>query len=142
MLSTLFLGHALCIPLQSATPVETVQYKFSNLPDGGYEYNYELSDGSYKQESAKLLKTGDTEALEISGKFGFIGTDGIQYDVTYTAGEEGFIAHGDHLPRNEVLDAEKQAATTTKPASTRPPINRVLPVAVDISPAAIKSLVG
>lgn len=111
------------------------------MPDGGYKFSYELSDGSYRSESAAQKEIGGEKVLSINGVFGFIGDDGNKYDVTYNAGEEGFEAHGDHLPTNE---AEKQETAPIAPnLPPRPVIMvKVAKVEEDISPAAVKSLVG
>ena len=41
----------------------------------------------------------ETGSLEVQGSYSFVGDDGVTYTVTYTAGEGGFQAQGDHLPQ-------------------------------------------
>lgn len=142
MLSAFLLGQIMCIPVQPAAEiVKTVSYEFLNLPTGGYEFSYELSDGSYRRETSAQKEIGGEKVLSIDGVFGFIGDDGNKYDVTYNAGEEGFVAHGKHLPTNE---EEKQERAPIKPIlRSRPEITvKVAKVEEDISPDAVRSLVG
>ena len=40
----------------------------------------------------------ETGSLEVQGSYSFVGDDGVTYTVKYTAGENGFVAQGDHLP--------------------------------------------
>lgn len=122
------LGVANCAPAQS-NAVEVVKYEFNPLPDGGYDFAYELSDGSFKKEYAYQKKVGDQSILAISGSYGYNGDDGKFYEVRYTSDEQGFRASGDHLP---------DTGTDVAP----PIIAMGVPPAVSISPSLVASLVG
>lgn len=118
---TLTVGLITCAPFQGKNSIETVRYEFEHLPDGGYNYSYELSDGSYKNENAYHKKVGDQSILTISGDYGYKDADGKWYRVNYTSDENGFRASGEHLP-DTGTDAE--------------------PPSVLVSPALIATLAG
>lgn len=41
----------------------------------------------------------DDEAIQVRGSFTYTGSDNVVYTVTYTAGKEGFVPSGDHIPK-------------------------------------------
>lgn len=128
VLPALFLGNALCIPVSPAAEVKIESQSQSISPEGlGYDFEYTLSDGTFRQETA--FPNLGQDFLTISGQFGYIGPDGIKYVVTYLANNDGFSPHGDHLPGQEKEEQE------FKPPQTAP-------VDHDISPGVIKTLVG
>lgn len=51
---------------------------------------YVLNDGKSRAEQGNLVQVGDRKVLRISGHYSYIGTDGITYNVIYTADENGF----------------------------------------------------
>lgn len=97
ILSTLLLGQILCNPVQPTDKVIIESSFFSKLPDGGYEFSYDLSDGSYRREFAQQREIDGVKVLSITGKFGFVGDDGEKYDVSYNAGEQGFVTEEEVL---------------------------------------------
>jgi hypothetical protein len=73
---------------------QVVTYKYNQLPNNGYHFAYELSDGQIRDEFA----TFDDGILRIKGIYSYIGDDGKNYVVQYTADENGnkvkeFIKH-------------------------------------------------
>ena len=50
----------------------------------------------------------ETGSLEVQGSYSFVGDDGVTYTVTYTAGENGFVPQGDHLPQAPAQDPAYQ----------------------------------
>ncbi|XP_023029436.1 endocuticle structural glycoprotein ABD-5 isoform X2 [Leptinotarsa decemlineata] len=73
----------------------------NNMGLSNYNFSYETSDGSQRQEEAELTNAGsEKEALVVHGSYTYVGTDGVTYKVTYVADENGYRASGEHLPRN------------------------------------------
>ncbi len=62
-------------------------------------YRFETSDGIARDEQGELVDVGtDEEAIQVRGTYSYTGPDGIVYTVTYTAGKEGFVPSGSHIP--------------------------------------------
>lgn len=72
----------------------------NNIGLDSYNYGYELSDGSSREESAKVEIHGPEEAtLRVTGSFSYKDAqDGKTYTVTYYADETGFHPSANHLP--------------------------------------------
>ncbi|KAL7640968.1 UNVERIFIED_CONTAM: hypothetical protein RMT77_008105 [Armadillidium vulgare] len=60
--------------------------------DGTFKYGFDSGDGAF--ESVKSHSVGSKE-----GKFGYVDPDGRTIRLEYVAGEGGFVARGDHLPK-------------------------------------------
>ncbi|CAB0034647.1 unnamed protein product [Trichogramma brassicae] len=75
----------------------------NNIGVDGYQYAYELSDGSSRQEQAEFIapRSADEEGiLRVSGSYSYFNPyDGQTYTVTYVADENGFRPTGAHLPK-------------------------------------------
>ncbi|XP_076276223.1 endocuticle structural protein SgAbd-6-like [Lasioglossum baleicum] len=71
-----------------------------NVGLGNYNYGFELSDGSSKQEVAELVNGGtDGHFLKVRGSFSFVDpVSNVPYTVNYVADENGFHPEGEHLP--------------------------------------------
>ncbi|XP_050310053.1 flexible cuticle protein 12-like [Anthonomus grandis grandis] len=65
----------------------------------GFQYVYQQSD---QQQNAVIgeIKNKDTpdESLAVEGQYSYVGDDGKQYTVHYTADENGFRPTGEHIP--------------------------------------------
>ncbi|KAG5862488.1 hypothetical protein JTB14_007794 [Gonioctena quinquepunctata] len=73
----------------------------NNMGVSNYNFSYETSDGSRREEEAKLTNAGSKkEALVVQGSYSYVGTDGVTYKVTYIADENGYRASGEHLPKS------------------------------------------
>ncbi|KAJ8930608.1 hypothetical protein NQ314_016578 [Rhamnusium bicolor] len=73
----------------------------NNIAFGNYNFSYETSDGTHREEKAELKNAGtENEALAVQGSYTYIGTDGVTYKVTYVADENGYRAFGEHIPKN------------------------------------------
>ena len=71
----------------------------NNIGVDGYQYNYELSDGQKKEESAELRNAGtDDEALVVRGSFSWVDANGQLHTIEYTADENGFHPVGADIP--------------------------------------------
>lgn len=49
-----------------------------------------MNDKQSRSEKGSLVQVGDNKVLTVLGSYSFIGTDGITYNVFYTADENGF----------------------------------------------------
>ncbi|XP_034235830.1 uncharacterized protein LOC117642099 [Thrips palmi] len=68
----------------------------SRGPDGSYAFSYSTKDQS-REEQADAKNN-------VKGSFSFVAPDGVPRRVDYEAGAgKGFVAKGDHLPKQEVL---------------------------------------
>ncbi|CAG9833622.1 unnamed protein product [Diabrotica balteata] len=73
----------------------------SNIGLPNYNFSYETSDGSQRQEEAEIKNAGnEKESLVVHGSYTYVGTDGVTYKVTYVADENGYRASGEHLPKS------------------------------------------
>lgn len=84
-------------------PVEHAAFQLERQQDGSYRYSYSSSDSS-KTESG-------TPDGQVQGSFTFRGDDGVQRTIDYTAGEQGFLASGAHIPTTD--DGTPAAGTST-----------------------------
>ncbi|XP_043198005.1 flexible cuticle protein 12-like [Amphibalanus amphitrite] len=88
--------------LDSLEPeVKVLSERFEQDEQGSYQYGYELDNGQKVDEQGTVVPGPEPEtgSLEVQGSYSFLGDDGVTYTVTYTAGEQGFQAQGDHLPQ-------------------------------------------
>ncbi|KAK0086242.1 hypothetical protein PV325_008047 [Microctonus aethiopoides] len=69
-------------------------------PDGPYQYAYENTDGTKKNEEGTLGQGGDENgpAINAQGGYSYVGDDGATYSLTYIANENGFQPVADYLP--------------------------------------------
>lgn len=75
-----------------------------------YSYSYETENGIYAEENGVA-----TNGVEAQGGFAYTDDDGKLYSIRYTAGQNGFVPQGDHLPTpppipEEILKALEQNA--------------------------------
>jgi len=69
------------------------------LTDPDFLYSWETSDGQAANAAGQLKNIGsENEAISVQGSYRFIGDDGVTYEVTYIADENGFQPQGAHLP--------------------------------------------
>ncbi|XP_066253468.1 cuticle protein CP14.6-like [Euwallacea similis] len=67
-------------------------------PDA-YSYAYETSNGISADEQGHLNNAGsEAESLAVRGAFKYTGPDGVVYQVSYVADENGFQPSAAHLP--------------------------------------------
>ncbi|XP_053614469.1 pupal cuticle protein 36a-like [Plodia interpunctella] len=82
-----------------------------NSNDGEtYSYAYETENGITAEENGVA-----TNGVEAQGGYSYTGDDGQVYTIRYTAGQNGFVPEGDHLPTphpipEEILKALEQNA--------------------------------
>ncbi|EDW33395.1 GL15517 [Drosophila persimilis] len=77
----------------------TILRSESDVGPENFSYAFETSDGTAAQESGVLKNAGsEQEAIAVQGSYKFIGDDGVTYEVTYIADENGFQPSGAHLP--------------------------------------------
>ncbi|XP_065205372.1 pupal cuticle protein 27-like [Planococcus citri] len=71
-----------------------------NNGDGSYSYSFETANGISQSEYG-VYKPGPTPEEGIqssSGSYSYTGPDNVVYTITYTAGLEGFVPQGAHIP--------------------------------------------
>ncbi|XP_013136937.1 PREDICTED: uncharacterized protein LOC106102076 [Papilio polytes] len=78
----------------------------SNENDGErYSYAFETENGIVAEENGIA-----TNGVEAQGGYSYTGDDGQVYSVRYTAGQNGFVPEGDHLPTPPPIPQEIQLA--------------------------------
>lgn len=79
---------------QAARDRSAVILNYENiLTPNSYSYNYDTSNGIHADENGVV---GD--GTKAKGSYSYTGDDGKIYSIFYTADENGFQPHGDHLP--------------------------------------------
>ncbi|RVE46293.1 hypothetical protein evm_009012 [Chilo suppressalis] len=105
LLAILVLVAAASAAPQAYNPqdVQILRYDTNNDGLGTYNFLYELSDKSSRQEQGELKNVGtDEEALVMRGSYTWVGPDGLEYKVTYVADENGFQPTIDQPPGGAV----------------------------------------
>ncbi|XP_061710367.1 uncharacterized protein LOC133520081 [Cydia pomonella] len=78
-------------PQQNPQEVQILRQESDNSGLGGYQFVYELSDGSKHEEQGELKNQGtENEAIAVRGQYSWVGPDGVTYVVSYIADENGF----------------------------------------------------
>ncbi|CAD7083178.1 unnamed protein product [Hermetia illucens] len=86
-------------PVDDSKNAQIVRYDSDNIGIDGYNFAFETSDGTSRQEQAQLKNIGaENPALAVRGSVKWIGADGQQYALNYVADENGFQPEGAHLP--------------------------------------------
>ncbi|XP_075981284.1 uncharacterized protein LOC142979931 [Anticarsia gemmatalis] len=72
---------------------KTLRYE-NERNDDGYYYAYETSNGLKAEQKGQIIPGAHPEhgSLYVTGYYSYIGDDGHEYTVTYTAGEDGYHA--------------------------------------------------
>ncbi|XP_055912845.1 larval cuticle protein 65Ag1-like [Eupeodes corollae] len=84
---------------QDSAHAETLRYDNDNIGVEGFKYAVETSDGKSASEQGVLKNVGsENEAISVQGQYSYVGPDGVTYQVTYIADENGFQPQGAHLP--------------------------------------------
>ncbi|CAG5015009.1 unnamed protein product [Parnassius apollo] len=74
---------------------------FNNNDGQTYSYAFETENGIYAEENGVA-----TNGVEAQGSYSYTGDDGQVYSVRYTAGQNGFVPKGDHLPTSPPISQE------------------------------------
>lgn len=62
-------------------------------------FRYDTENGIHGEESGQLLNAGsEAEAISVQGANSYTSPEGQVINLQYTAGEQGFVPTGDHLP--------------------------------------------
>ncbi|XP_077283202.1 endocuticle structural protein SgAbd-6-like [Arctopsyche grandis] len=95
-----FITAALAAPQQDPKQATIIRYENDNIGLEGYNFAFETSDGTSRQEQAELKNVGtENEALVVRGTISWVAPDGQQYTLNYIADENGFQPSGAHLPQ-------------------------------------------
>ncbi|CAH2983286.1 unnamed protein product [Chilo suppressalis] len=90
VLCALMVVVACAAPQQQQDPVYILKQDANVHPDG-YQFAFETSDGTSRQEQGTLKQISDDhKAIEVQGSYKYLAPDGLVYTVTYTADEHGF----------------------------------------------------
>ncbi|PZC85386.1 endocuticle structural glycoprotein SgAbd-5 [Helicoverpa armigera] len=74
-----------------AQDVQLLRYDADNDGLGTYNFVYEQSDGSKRNENGELRNVGaEDEFVAMKGSYSWVGPDGVTYTVNYVADENGF----------------------------------------------------
>ncbi|XP_019872723.1 flexible cuticle protein 12-like isoform X1 [Aethina tumida] len=78
---------------------EVLRSELDNIGTDGFKYAYETSNGIAAEEAGHLNNAGsEHEAIAVQGSFKYVGPDGVTYQISYIADENGFQPQGAHLP--------------------------------------------
>ncbi|CAH2227637.1 jg10129, partial [Pararge aegeria aegeria] len=82
----------------SQVPIVRSDYELN--PEGNtYKFAYQTGNDIYAQAEGIVRTISNDEAVhEVRGSYSYLSPDGTPVEVTYTAGPEGFVASGSHLP--------------------------------------------
>ncbi|XP_055839304.1 flexible cuticle protein 12-like [Episyrphus balteatus] len=95
--------------------------------DGSYNFVYESSDGSGREENAEIVNPGtEDEKIKITGSYKYIDADGQEVLVTYTADENGFVPISSIIP--------KEISDNALAAKDLPKLEHVQELAQDLVP--------
>lgn len=73
--------------------------------------SYETENGIRGEESGQLLNIGsEKEALAVQGSNSYTSPEGQVINLAYTAGEQGFVAQGEHIPTSPPIPPAIQRA--------------------------------
>nr|XP_026485908.1 endocuticle structural glycoprotein SgAbd-5-like [Vanessa tameamea] len=71
--------------------IQIVQYDSHNDGLGNYNYNFELSDGTKRDEQGEIRNAGtEDEFIAVRGSYSWVDSDGISKTVLYIADDKGF----------------------------------------------------
>lgn len=87
----LFISISLSAPATEEV-ITVVLNEFEHLPDNGYRFHYELSDGQIRIEKGTFKLVNDVPILVVEGTYSFVADDGKKYVVNYIADENGYRA--------------------------------------------------
>ncbi|KAJ0179917.1 hypothetical protein K1T71_004508 [Dendrolimus kikuchii] len=92
--------------IQDSNKAKLLKFNNDNNGLGNYKFAYEQSDGT-KQEQVGEIRNKDSEnpILEVKGTFTWIGPDGVSYNVTYVANEDGYKPQMEQGPGGAVPSA-------------------------------------
>ncbi|KAH8266182.1 hypothetical protein KR038_008529 [Drosophila bunnanda] len=91
---------ALAVAAPPASPNDAqILRSDSDVGPESFKYDWETSDGQAAQAQGQLKNIGsENEAISVQGSYRFVADDGVTYEVTYIADENGFQPQGAHLP--------------------------------------------
>ncbi|XP_026328694.1 endocuticle structural glycoprotein SgAbd-5-like [Hyposmocoma kahamanoa] len=58
--------------------------------EDGYNFVYKTSDGVSREEEAQLITVGEHKGIGVRGSYSYLGPDGQEYQVTFTADDKGY----------------------------------------------------
>ncbi|CAD7083184.1 unnamed protein product [Hermetia illucens] len=94
------LAVAAAIPLDDPKVAKVLRLEADNIGTDGYKWGFETSDGKVHDEQGQLKNIGtEGEAIVVRGAYSYTDKDGVNYQVSYVADENGFQPEGAHIPK-------------------------------------------
>ncbi|XP_063379464.1 endocuticle structural glycoprotein ABD-5-like [Cydia fagiglandana] len=73
----------------AAAPVEIVKQD-SEVDINGYNFDFETSDGTARQEQGEYKNDTDQQGLAVKGSYKYVAPDGQHISVTFVADKNGY----------------------------------------------------
>lgn len=84
------ISSIICAPIdKKKEEPKIIRYEYKQLPNNGYHFVYELSDGQIRDEFATFEEVDGELLLRITGYYSYISSDNKTHTVEYTADENG-----------------------------------------------------
>ncbi|CAK1604160.1 unnamed protein product [Parnassius mnemosyne] len=74
---------------QAKSPVEIVKQD-SEINVNGYNFEFETSDGTYRQEQGDYKNDTEQQGLSVKGSYKYVAPDGQHIQVTFVADKNGY----------------------------------------------------
>lgn len=72
---------------------------------------FDTENGIHGEESGQLVNVGqENEAISVQGANSYTSPEGQVINLVYTAGEQGYVPQGDHLPTSPPIPPAIQRA--------------------------------
>ncbi|CAH0407728.1 unnamed protein product [Chilo suppressalis] len=89
-LATLALVSAVPEDAAPAQPAVQIVKQDSDVNVDGYNFEFETSDGTVRQEQGDYKNDTDQQGLLVKGSYKYVAPDGQQIQVTYVADKNGY----------------------------------------------------
>ncbi|XP_034249944.1 endocuticle structural glycoprotein SgAbd-3-like [Thrips palmi] len=94
---------------QTPRPVAILSQDAVVNADGSFHSRFETEDGVRRQEVGQLRQLGGKDVAEVvQGQVQYSDREGNQFDLRFTADENGYHPEGSHLPQSPPIPAEIQ----------------------------------
>ncbi|XP_054264384.1 endocuticle structural glycoprotein SgAbd-3-like [Macrosteles quadrilineatus] len=93
-------------PLTKSQQIPIVSLENNVNFDGSYKYSFEGGDGTRAIQEGSLKQVGQDVGESAQGSYSYVGDDGRNYAISYTADENGYRPQGDHLPQPPPIPEE------------------------------------
>ncbi|KAK3924536.1 Endocuticle structural glycoprotein SgAbd-3 [Frankliniella fusca] len=95
--------------LSQQRPIAILSQDAAVNADGSFHSRFETEDGVRRQEVGQLRQLGGQDVAEVvQGQVQYSDREGNQFDLRFTADENGYHPQGAHLPQPPPIPAEIQ----------------------------------